>query len=211
MKFDADKVRRLINESGYTVTSFCRDELGWNESMLRVLMRRGSCSPNTLDELAYALQVPISELLPDELSQIKVMLDEGAKMPTRAHDTDAGLDLYSPVDVVIPGHSEWYDCFKEINTGVHIQIPVGYVGDVKSKSGLMMEYNITTDGTVDAGYTGAFRVKLFNHGLANVHIKKGQKIAQLVIKKIITPTPVLVDSLEETERGENGFGSTGKF
>lgn len=211
MKFDADKVRSLIEEAGYTVTGFCRDELGWNESMLRVLMRRGSCSPATLDELAYMLHVPVTELLPDELASIRVMLDEGAKMPTRAHDTDAGLDLYSPVDVVIPGYGEWYNCFKEINTGVHIQIPVGYVGDVKSKSGLMMQYHITTDGTVDAGYTGSIRVKLFNHGLSDVRIQKGQKIAQLVIKKIITPTPVLVDSLEDTERGANGFGSSGKF
>jgi len=211
MKFDADKVRSLIEQAGYTVTGFCRDELGWHESMLRVLMRRGSCSPATLDELAYMLHVPVTELLPDELSTIKVMLDEGAKMPTRAYDNDAGLDFYSPVDVVIPGYSEWYECFKEINTGVHIQIPVGYVGDVKSKSGLMMEHHITTDGTVDAGYTGSIRVKLFNHGLMDVHIQKGQKIAQLVIKKIITPTPVLVDSLEETERGDKGFGSSGAF
>jgi dUTP pyrophosphatase len=64
---------------------------------------------------------------------------------------------------------------------------------------------------VDAGYTGSIRVKLFNHGLSDVRIQKGQKIAQLVIKKIITPEPVLVDSLEETERGANGFGSSGKF
>ena len=142
---------------------------------------------------------------------MKVMLDPGAKMPTRAHDTDAGLDLYSPVDVVINGHSEWYENSVVIDTGVHVQIPEGYVGDVKSKSGLMMNNNIITDGTVDCGYTGSIRVKLFNHGLFAVNIQKGQKIAQLVIKKIITPDLELVEHLEETELGSGGFGSTGAF
>ena len=213
MKFDADKVRRLIEQAGYTVTGFCRDELGWNESMLRVLMRRGSCSPATLDELAYMLHVPVTELLPDELATIKVMLDssKGAKMPSRAHPNDAGLDLYSPIDFVVPGRSEWFECYKEIDTGVHIQIPVGYCGKVCDKSSVLFAMNITTGGVVDTDYTGSVHVKLFNHGLADVHFKKGQKIAQLVIEKIITPTPVLVDRLEETERGNKGFGSSGAF
>lgn len=143
---------------------------------------------------------------------IRVMLDPGAKCPTRAHSADAGLDLYSPVDAVV--FPRWRRGARNsviIDTGVHIEIPAGYVGDVKSKSGLMMDDDIITDGTVDSGYTGSIRVKLFNLGVMPVHIKAGQKIAQLVIKKIITPTPVVVDSLGETERGNNGFGSTGKF
>lgn len=215
VKFDSAKVKRLITERGDTITSFA-ECLGWDRSQLSNLLKKGQCRTNTLDYMAYVLEVDVDDLLfIDEatfhLKRIKVMLDEGAKMPTRAHDDDAGLDLYSPIDCVIPGRSEWYECFKEVNTGVHIQIPKGYVGDVKSKSGLMMDYHITTDGTVDAGYTGAIHVKLFNHGLCDVRIQKGQKIAQLVIKKIITPKPVLVDSLEETERGSNGFGSSGKF
>jgi dUTP pyrophosphatase len=148
-----------------------------------------------------------------KIDKIKVMLDDGAKtlIPTRAHDTDAGLDLYSPIDCWLFANDGRHKCYVEIDTGVHIQIPVGYVGDVKSKSGLMMKHHITTDGTVDCGYTGSIRVKLFNHGVHPVKIEKGQKIAQLVIKKIITPELELVDSLEETERGANGFGSSGKF
>lgn len=143
---------------------------------------------------------------------IKVMLDPGAKCPTRAHSADAGLDLYSPVDAVV--FPRWRRGAKNsvvIDTGVHVEIPVGYVGDVKSKSGLMCNDDIITDGTVDSGYTGSIRVKLFNLGVMPVHIKAGQKIAQLVIKKIITPVPVVVDSLDETERGNGGFGSSGKF
>lgn len=143
---------------------------------------------------------------------LMVMLDPGAKMPTRAHSTDAGLDLYSPVDAVV--FPRWRRGAKNsvvIDTGVHVAIPAGYVGDVKSKSGLMVNDDIITDGTVDSGYTGAIKVKLFNLGIKPVRITAGQKIAQLVIKKIITPVPVVVDSLEETERGAGGFGSTGKF
>lgn len=138
--------------------------------------------------------------------EMKVMLDPSAKMPTRAHEHDAGLDLYAPHDVVI------YSSDSEIvDTGVHVQIPAGYVGDIKSKSGLMTKYNIITDGTIDSGYTGSIAVKLFNLGHCAVRIEKGQKMAQLVLKKIITPSLVLVDELEDTERGEGGFGSTGAF
>lgn len=143
---------------------------------------------------------------------IRVVLDPGAKYPTRAHSADEGLDLYSPVDAVV--FPRWRTGARNsviIDTGVHVEIPVGYVGDVKSKSGLMMDDDIITDGTVDSGYTGSIRVKLFNLGVMPVHIKAGQKIAQLVIKKIITPEPVIVDHLEATERGNGGFGSTGKY
>ena len=135
---------------------------------------------------------------------MKVKLDKGAYMPTRAHKTDAGLDLYSPTNTII-----YPDDNVCIDTGVHMEIPEGYVGDIKSKSGLMVNEDIVTDGTVDCGYTGSIRVKLFNHGMTEVRIVKGQKIAQIVIKKIITPELELVDELGETERGDNGFGSTG--
>lgn len=135
---------------------------------------------------------------------MKVKLDKGAYMPTRAHKTDAGLDLYSPINTII-----YPDDNVCIDTGVHMEIPEGYVGDIKSKSGLMVNEDIVTDGTVDCGYTGSVRVKLFNHGMTEVRIIKGQKIAQIVIKKIITPELELVDELGETERGDKGFGSTG--
>ena len=136
---------------------------------------------------------------------MKVTLDKDAVLPTRAHEADAGYDLYSREDAVIyPDDSYTFD------TGVHMEIPRGYVGDVKSKSGLMM-LGLVTDGTVDSGYVGSIRVKLFNHGNTSVFIQKGQKIAQLVIKAIITPDLEVVDRLEATERGVNGFGSSGKF
>ena len=138
--------------------------------------------------------------------KLKITLDEGAKMPTRAHSTDAGLDLYSMEDKVVPPYGS-----VTFNTGCHIEIPEGYVGMVKSKSGLMVNHAITTDGTVDAGFTGSIHVKLFNNCGARYLVEKGQKIAQLVLLPIITPELEVVDALEETERGQNGFGSSGKF
>lgn len=144
--------------------------------------------------------------------KLKVMLDKGAIMPTRAHSTDAGLDLYSPIDTCVP--AKWdgvYVGCVSIDTGVHIEIPAGYVGMIKSKSGLNVKYHITSEGVIDAGYTGSMVVKLYNHGVTDLHIKKGQKISQLVLLPIITPDLEVVDSLEDTERGNGGFGSTGNF
>lgn len=138
--------------------------------------------------------------------KIKVKLSENAKMPTRAHALDAGYDIYSRDDAVIyPNSSGKFD------TGVHVEIPAGYVGFLKSKSGLNVKSGIQSEGVIDAGYTGSICVKLYNHGSHEVYIKKGQKISQLVLLPIITPELELVDSLEETERGTGGFGSTGRF
>lgn len=138
--------------------------------------------------------------------KMKIMVDSGAHIPTRAHETDAGLDLYAICDQTIPARGS-----ATFDTGVHVEIPEGYVGDIKSKSGLMVNHDITTDGTIDCGYIGSIRVKLFNHSAKPYEVKGGQKIAQLVIKKIITPELEIVGYLGKTERGEGGFGSTGKF
>ena len=136
---------------------------------------------------------------------MKVKLDEGAFMPTRAHEADAGLDLYSREDRWISSCGS--SCF---DTGVHVEIPKGYVGMVKSKSGLNVKYGLTSEGVIDSGYTGSIVVKLYNHTYTPVFIENGQKISQLVILPILTPELELVDDLEETERGNGGFGSTGK-
>lgn len=138
--------------------------------------------------------------------KLKVVLDPGAIMPARAHDLDAGYDLFSREDATI-----WQSAGGKFDTGVHIEIPAGYVGFIKSKSGLNAKNGLQAEGVIDAGYTGSINVLLRNHGSKAVDIKKGQKIAQLVILPIITPDLEVVEHLEETERGDNGFGSTGKF
>lgn len=136
--------------------------------------------------------------------KMKVKLDPGAYMPTRAHETDAGLDLYSTEDKYIsPGEYETFE------TGVHVAIPAGYVGLITSKSGLMSK-GVTCRGTIDSGYTGSIRAILYNHGERGKLFNKGDKITQLVLLPIITPELEVVDALDETERGNGGFGSSGK-
>ena len=156
---------------------------------------------------------------------MKIMLDPVAKMPTRAHPWDAGLDLYTPVDAVIPAAETRYlvnpwnpgpPLLKTfvgaatIDTGVHVEIPEGYAGFIKSKSGLNVKHGLTAEGVIDAHYTGSIAVKLYNHTPDAYHFKAGDKIAQLVILPCLLPELELVDSLEETDRGTNGFGSTGR-
>ena len=136
---------------------------------------------------------------------MKIMLDEGAYMPTRAHETDAGLDLYArETCVVYARESAIFD------TGVHIELPPDTVGFLKSKSGLMVKYGITSEGVVDEGYTGSIVVKLFNNSGMGYLVNKGDKISQLVILPVLKPELEVVDSLEQTERGDNGFGSSGR-
>ncbi len=135
---------------------------------------------------------------------MKVMLDPGAIMPNRAHPTDAGLDLYAPRTVVIPARGS-----AVVDTGVHVSLPEKTVGMLKSKSGLNVKKNILGEGVIDEGYTGPIVVKLYNQGDEDVTIGAGQKLIQLVILPILTPELEQVDSLDETDRGAGGFGSTG--
>ena len=137
--------------------------------------------------------------------EIKIKLDEGARMPTRAHEYDAGLDIYSREEQIVPAKES-----AIFDTGVHIELPLGTVGMLKSKSGLNVKYGITSEGVIDYGYTGSIIVKLYNNSGFDYRVKAGDKISQLVVLPIHTPIPHLVASLEETERGDNGFGSSGR-
>lgn len=136
---------------------------------------------------------------------MKVVLKEYGIAPKRAHDTDAGLDLFAPYSFKLGAHQR-----KKINTGVCIELPHGTVGYVKSKSGLMQKAGILTDGTIDEGYTGEIGVVLFNLSHQPKRFKRGDKIAQLVVQPVLYPEIEIVDELASTDRGENGFGSTGK-
>jgi dUTP pyrophosphatase len=97
-----------------------------------------------------------------------------------------------------------------VDTGVHVQIPKGFVGMLKSKSGLNFKCGIVGEGVIDAGYTSSIKVKLYNLGDRLVEIERGDKITQLVILPMITPEIERVVTLEQTDRGNNGFGSTGR-
>ena len=137
--------------------------------------------------------------------EIKIKLEKWAYMPERAYPTDAGADLRTPHDVIVMPHSS-----AVVDTGVAIELPINTVGMVKSKSGLNVKHGITSEGVIDVGYTGNIVVKLYNHSDKPYGFKAGDKISQLVIMPILTPTFEQVDSLEETERGANGFGSSGR-
>ena len=137
--------------------------------------------------------------------KLSVVLDEGAIMPTRAHEDDAGLDLYSRENQIVSAKEAGY-----FDTGVHIEIPKGFVGMLKSKSGLNVKFGILSEGVIDAGYTGSIVVKLYNHSGYDYRVKRGDKISQLVILPIITPELEEVKELEQTSRGSGGFGSTGR-
>lgn len=137
--------------------------------------------------------------------KINVKIDKGAYMPEYAHKTDAGADLRSPVNVVIMPHDS-----VVINSGVHMEIPEGFVGNLKSKSGLNVKHDIVGEGVIDSGYTGPICVKLYNLGNKPYMMKRGDKMIQIEIVPVIFGDFNQVDVLEKTERGENGFGSTGR-
>lgn len=136
---------------------------------------------------------------------MKVVLDKGAYMPVRAHKDDAGLDLRSPDTFIVKAGKS-----LKIDSGVHVDIPAGYVGFLKAKSGLNVKYGITCTGVIDAGYTGSIVVKLYNNGSDDVLFERGDKLTQLVILPIVCPDLIQVNRLEDTERGDAGFGSTGR-
>lgn len=136
---------------------------------------------------------------------MKVKLDEGAFMLTRAHATDAGADLRTPVDVTVPAHGS-----AVIDTGVHVELPPNTVGMLKSKSGLNVKHGITSEGVVDEGYTGSIVAKLYNHSDVPCTLASGSKVTQLVVIPVEYVGFELVDALDETPRGASGFGSTGR-
>lgn len=140
-----------------------------------------------------------------DMERIKIKIDEGGYMPTRAHVTDAGLDLYTPELIVVPANGSWM-----VDTRVHIAIPAGYFGKIESKSGLMCNHGIAVPGgVIDSGYTGSIRVKLENHSNASYKFERGSKIAQIIFIPCLLCDMQQVSDLETTDRGNNGFGSTG--
>ena len=137
---------------------------------------------------------------------MKVILDNGAYMPERAHETDAGYDLRTPQRVIVRKHDS-----AVIDTGVHILIDKGMFGKLESKSGLNVKYSVVSHGgVVDSDYTGSIKVKLYNHSGKDYIFERGDKIVQIIFHRYEAPEFEIVDHFEDTERGNNGFGSTGR-
>ena len=136
---------------------------------------------------------------------LRVHLDDGAYLPQRAHETDAGLDLRTSVDAYVRAGGS-----TVIDTGVHIQLPPGTVGMLKSKSGLNTKDGIVSEGVIDEGYTGSITVKLYNHGTEAKQFARGDKITQLVVLPVLYPRVEQTEEIQGGSRGDNGYGSTGR-
>ena len=136
---------------------------------------------------------------------VAVKLDSGAYMPEKAHEADAGFDIRTPKDCFVGPMGSTI-----IDTGVHIGIPRGYVGFLKSKSGLNVNDSIVGEGVIDSGYTGSIKVKLYNNSSSVKSFMKGDKIIQLVILPIPEVELFTVERLPESVRGDKGFGSSGR-
>lgn len=138
--------------------------------------------------------------------KIEFWLDPHGTKPVKAHSTDAGFDFYatSTFDLLPQGQ-------KTVLSGVHMNIPAGYAGLIKSRSGMAFQEGIICDtGVIDAGYTGEIGILIYNRSRHKVTIKRGQRIAQMVIVKIPEVELEETVSVAQTERGQNGFGSSGK-
>jgi len=129
-----------------------------------------------------------------------------AKIPVYGHPGDAGLDLFSVVDRdLAPG-----EVFA-VPTGIQIAVPPGHVGLVWDKSGISLKGVHRLAGVVDAGYRGEVQVVMINLGPALFAVRKGMKIAQLLVQPVATVSVVECEELDDTSRGEGGFGSTGLY
>lgn len=137
---------------------------------------------------------------------MNIYVEKGAYAPNRAHKTDAGLDIRSRETRLVKAHSS-----ALFHTGLHVQLLQGTAGLLVSKSGLNVNHGITSTGLIDEGYTGEIMVKLYNHSDENYLVHAGDKISQLVVIPVFYEDVHFVDSLDEnTERGDKGFGSSGK-
>ena len=139
---------------------------------------------------------------------MKVKYDYGAFPIMRAHFDDAGIDFRTPVDFILKAGQS-----KVVDTGVHVQIPVGYFGKMESKSGLNVNSNIqTTGGVIDSGYRGSVKIRLTNNGSHDYGFKAGDKISQMVLIPVLLADIEEVKELDESNSGRDndGFGSTGR-
>lgn len=140
---------------------------------------------------------------------MKIYLDNGAFLPSRGHVMDAGLDLKTPYSFTI-----WPGERKDVDTGVHVKLPIDSAGFVTGKSGLMRDKGIfCPPGTIDASYRGSIHAILINVSKQPCDFEVGDKIAQLVVVDCKIVDVVEVQKLEElgiTDRNDKGFGSTGK-
>lgn len=140
---------------------------------------------------------------------MKVYVEDGAYAPSRAHYTDAGIDLRAMENKTVHAHGS-----AAFHTGVHVELPEGTAGLLVSKSGLNVKHGITSTGLIDEGFTGEIIVRLYNDSNYDYHVNAGDKISQLMVMPVIYEGVEIVPDIScfnlDTERGSNGYGSTGR-
>ena len=147
----------------------------------------------------------------DKIMNIKIKkLNENATIPTRGSEKAAGYDLYACIDapITIPAH-----CTEKIGTGLALELPDGYFGAIVARSGLATKQGLALAnkfGVCDSDYRGEYIVPLHNHSNESALVMPGQRIAQLIVMPYLPVEFNEVDELSDTERGDGGFGSTGK-
>lgn len=134
-------------------------------------------------------------------------LNENARVPQKAHDDDAGFDLYASESVTVPARG-----FASVPTGLSIELPEGTEAQVRPRSGLAARYGVTVlnaPGTIDAGYRGEVKVLLVNHSDTDFEAENGMRIAQLILSPVLKARFIESEELTQSDRGTGGFGSTG--
>jgi dUTP pyrophosphatase len=153
----------------------------------------------------YDVQMKLADSV--QAVEIAAVVAEGIEPPHYATDGAAGMDLRANVHVRLAPMER-----KMVPTGVRLAIPEGFEAQVRPRSGLASRHGVTmvnSPGTIDSDYRGEIQVILINLGQDAVEFKRGERIAQLVVSPVAKARLVFVDSLEDTARGEGGFGSTG--
>jgi len=142
----------------------------------------------------------------DTLKLLKFLkLHPAAKLPARGSDGAAGLDLFAVEDVTLEAGAR-----AAVRTGLSVALPRGFYGRIAPRSGLAVRHGLDVlAGVIDSDYRGEIVCALVNHGRETLTLEAGQRVAQLIVEAIITPEPAWADALDETARGEGGFGSTG--
>ena len=175
-----------------------------------ILMEHGYTEPGTANDKTSVCICPlvkaVTSLSTSQSNNLIVRLSHPeAIIPKQASTKAAGYDLYSVQDcTILP------NCVAHVNTGIKIQLPHYTYGHIASRSGLVVHHQIHTEGgVIDPGYTGEIQVILHNFGPKEYTVKCGDRIAQLILERYESPTILTSDDIAQTDRENNGFGSTG--
>lgn len=140
-----------------------------------------------------------------KIDEIKFKLDEGAYEPVRAHVDDGGIDIRAKGYQIVPAKDS-----AVFNTGVHVELPKGTCGLLVSKSGLNVKRGLNSTGLIDEGFTGEIIVRLYNGSDQDYEVLPGDKITQIVVLPVFRPAVKIVNDISGGERGDNGYGSSGR-